>query len=138
MDAKVLEFIKKVAYGIILGIIYYLVYGYILPVVILSFTKVGLEALTLKLLPYLVLFIALSITEELLKNHPISIPFRMLSKVMYALILMIILNGGVIAATLSHEPYSVYARIDITILLHMIIALSLIYGVVDALSIVRA
>jgi len=137
MSAKVMDVVKKVIYGIILGIIYYLLYGYLLPTIILGFAHVELEVLTLRLLPYLGLFISLGIVEELLKNHPISIPFRMLTKVMYALILMAILNGGVISTTLSIEPYIMHVRIDITLLLYMIVILSLIYGVIDSLSIVR-
>jgi len=137
MSTKVIDIIKKLIYGIVLGITYYLLYGYLLPTVILGFTHAELEVLTLRFLPYLGLFISLGIVEELLKNHPISIPFRMLTKVIYALILVAILNGGIISTTLNIEPYIMSIRINITLLLYMIVILSLIYGVIDSLSIVR-
>jgi len=126
--------IKKIVYGVILGLIYYIVYLQVLPLLLARITQTPITIPLGKMVVYLGFFLALGIAESVLRNHPISIPIKILSKVFGALILFVVLNGGILEGTIPLGSLTVDVRIDISPLLYIVILVSLIYGFIDAFS----
>jgi len=69
-----------------------------------------------------------------LRNNVVSIPLRILSKLFGALILYIVLNGGIIETSITMGDAVLRVEFDLSILLYTIILVSLIYGFIDAFT----
>jgi len=83
---------------------------------------------------FLFFFIALGTAESILRNNVVSIPLRILSKLFGALILYIVLNGGIIETSITMGDAVLRVEFDLSILLYTIILVSLIYGFIDAFT----
>jgi len=125
------KLISSVITGLILGIIYYLVYVYVVPQLFSAYgyqvpVPSALKPFTSISLP---LFLALALAERLLPSVP-GATVRLVSKPIGSAYLYILTNGGTLTATL--KGYQI--TINIQILLYIVIAGSIIFGVADAIS----
>jgi len=123
--------VKKVAgsviAGILTGLLYYFVYVVLLPII---FSKIfpGTEVLetpTLWLLAFM-LFTCLGLANSLLREHPISLPLRLLSKVLGALIVLTLLNFGVVKGEVVMEGAIVEYSMDLSLPLYTLILFSML------------
>jgi len=119
---------------VILGLTYYVVYVLLLPEILSSLLQTPISVAEKDLSFFLFFFIALSTAESLLKNNPISIPLRLLTKLFGALILYEVLNGGVVETSITMGDTVLQVEFDLSILLYTIILVSLIYGFIDAFT----
>lgn len=132
---KIIKIItKRIAYGVILGLTYYIIYLQVLPLLLARITQTPITIPLGKIVVYLGFFLALGIAESILRNHPISIPIKILSKVFGALILFVVLDKGVLEGIIPLDSFTISVRIDISPLLYVVILVSLIYGFIDAFS----
>lgn len=123
--------VKKVAgsvvVGVLTGLFYYFVYVVLLPTL---FSKIfpGTEILETPILWLLAfaLFTGLGLTNSLLKEHPISLPLRLLSKILGALIVLTLLNFGIIKGTIVTEGSVIEYSMDISLPLYTIILFSML------------
>ena len=125
--------VKSIAYGVVTGIIYYMLFAYIIPQVLYKLVSQPLELSHKQIALYLGLFISLGVAERTLK-HPLIIPLKALSKIIGALIAVTILNLGNLQTTIKYQEYTINATINISPILLFIVAISLIYGIIDAYS----
>lgn|GEM_PF-719004 len=124
--------LKKAFSGALVGLTYYLVYAVLLPQVFSTLLKTPIEAGYVT--SFIALFIALGTAESVLRSHPISIPLRVISKLLGALILYVVLNGGHLEVEVPAEGVVIHAELDVSPLLHAVILFSLLYGFIDAFS----
>jgi len=135
MSRKTIKFIiKEVIAGIILGLIYYTIYVLLLPKILSSLLQTPMLMVEKDLPFFLFFFIALGTAESILRNNVVSIPLRILSKLFGALILYIVLNGGIIETSITMGDAVLRVEFDLSILLYTIILVSLIYGFIDAFT----
>ena len=127
---KVKKVVKAIIEGVLVGLLYYAIYMVILPSIL---TKAfgGLEWFHIPLSPttylaVLYLFIGLGTATSLLKNHPLSLPLKLLSKVIGALLVLAIMNFGVLEGTLPVMGIEVGFKIDISVLLYAILLFSML------------
>ncbi|MET1160463.1 MAG: hypothetical protein ABWW65_05825 [Thermoprotei archaeon] len=129
---KVLFIAKRVFHGIVVGVVYYILYLVALPSLL---TAVQIPVyIPPNIVFYLGFFIALGTAESILANTPFSIPLRILSKLLGALILWTILNGGHLSGSIEYSGTTVFIEIDISLLLYVIVLASLIYGFMDVFT----
>ncbi len=131
--AEIMKIVKEVLIGVLIGLLYYLIYVITLPYFITSLMKIPVPSERV-LAYYIWFFIALGVGESILKTHPISIPLRMLSKLLGALFLYTIVNGGELSGTYTTNGYTISISINISTIIYTVIAASLIYGFIDAFS----
>lgn len=126
----------NLAYGILLGIIYYLVYLMLLPWIVAPGMGLleNVEVSAFQSIDYrvaIVLLIAIGIMERVIE-HPVVAVLRVLSKLVGALILYIITNGGIFTATIEVGGSTVNVVADLSLLIYSVIMVSAIIGIVDA------
>ena len=125
--SKVKKLVSPVVFGILTGLIYYLVYVMLLPTLfskILPGTVV-LETPISWLLAF-ILFTSISLANSLLKEHPISLPLRFLSKVLGALIVLTLLNFGVVRGEITMGGTVLEYSMDISLPLYVIVLFSML------------
>ena len=130
MGRALIPIIKKVLGGVLTGLTYYLVYVVLLPQVLSALLRTPLEAG--HAISFIALFVSLGTAESVLRSHPVSIPLRAVPKLLGALILYVVLNGGHLEV--PAEGTVLRTELDLSPLLHAIILLSLLYGSMDAFS----
>ena len=128
------KIIVRIVYGVVLGLIYYVIYLQILPILLTRLTQIPITISLSKVIVYLGFFLALGIAESILRNNPISIPIKILGKMLGALILFVVLNGGLLEGNIKFGTTVLTVKIDISLLLYAIILISLVYGFIDAFS----
>lgn len=129
-----LRVVKEVAYGVATGIVYYLVYGVALPLLISSVASgAGAPTPTISVW-YLGFFVALGTAESVLEDNVVSIPLRVVSKLLGALLAWQALNGGHIAGSASYGGVTVSVEADVSPLLYVVVLVSLLYGFIDAFT----
>jgi len=127
---KVKEVVKAVIEGVLVGLLYYAVYMVVLPSILtrafgeLEWFHIPISPTTY--LAALYLFIGLGTATSLLKDHPLSLPLKLLSKVIGALLVLAIMNFGVLEGTLPVMGIEVSFRMDISILLYAILLFSML------------
>jgi hypothetical protein len=131
---EVMKIVREVLVGVLIGLLYYIVYIITLPYLITSLMKIPVPAEG-RLAYYIWFFVALGIGESVLKSHPVSIPLRMLSKLLGALLLYTIVNGGELSGTYVTNGYAISVSINISTMIYTVIAASLIYGFIDAFAV---
>lgn len=126
----------NLGYGVLLGAVYYLIYVMLLPRLIAP--GVGLlqniEVSAFQSVDYrvaIVLLISIGIMERVIE-HPVVAVLRVLSKLVGALLLYIITNGGIFTATVEVDGSTVRVVADLSILIYSVIMVSAIIGIVDA------
>ncbi|MEM4740351.1 MAG: hypothetical protein QXS63_04655, partial [Zestosphaera sp.] len=72
------------------------------------------------------LFTGFGLANSLLKEHPISLPLRLLSKILGALIVLTLLNFGVIRGEIAVEGSVIEYSIDISLPLYVVILFSML------------
>ncbi len=125
--SKVKKVVSSVVVGILTGLFYYFVYVVLLPTL---FSKIFpdaevLETPILWLLAF-ALFTGIGIANSLLREHPISLPLRLLSKVLGALIVLTLLNFGVVRGEVLMEGTVIEYSMDISLPLYAIILFSML------------
>lgn len=119
--------VGSVVVGVLTGLLYYFIYVVLLPAL---FSKVfpGTEILETPILWLLAfaLFTGLGLANSLLKEHPISLPLRLLSKILGALIVLTLLNFGVIRGEITVEESVIEYSIDISLPLYVVILFSML------------
>jgi len=123
---------KKIVLGAVSGLIYYALYVVLLPALLVATLRVPVE--TGRAAYYLWFFVALGTAESVLGGHAISIPIRMLSKLLGILVLYSVTNGGVISATISYGGTDMAVEIDASPLLFTVMLVSLVFAAVDAFT----
>jgi len=128
-SAKAVEVAKTVAEGVVVGLLYYVVYVLILPKVLTGAFEGLNMVFPISMGTYLValyLFVGLGTATSLLKNQPLSLPLKLLSKVFGALLVLAILNFGKLQGTIPVMGMLVDFRIDISVLLYAILLFSML------------
>ncbi|MEM2039950.1 MAG: hypothetical protein QXN79_05600 [Zestosphaera sp.] len=119
--------VGSVVVGVLTGLLYYFIYVVLLPTL---FSKVfpGTEILETPILWLLAfaLFTGLGLANSLLKEHPILLPLRLLSKILGALIVLTLLNFGVIRGEIAVEGSVIEYSIDISLPLYVVILFSML------------
>jgi len=126
---KIKEVIKAITEGVLIGLLYYVVYILILPKLLTGIF--GELKLVFPISPrtYLIalyLFVGLGTATSLLKNHPLSLPLKLLSKVLGALLVLAILNFGILQGTIPVMGVQIDFRTDISVLLYAILLFSML------------
>lgn len=125
--SKVRKVVSSVVFGILTGLFYYFVYVVLLPTL---FSKIlpGTEVLETPILWLLAftLFTGTGLANSLLKEHPISLPLRLLSKVLGALIVLTLLNFGVVRGEVFMGGAVIEYSMDISLPLYAIILFSML------------
>lgn len=114
--------------GAVTGLVYYFLYATALPVAFqhIAGLPVSVEA-PMDFSTILAIFIALGVAENVAPAIPGSL-FKVLSKLVGASYLYFITNGGVVSANISNY----IVTLDMSPLIYIILAGSLIVGVLDA------
>ncbi len=125
--SKVKKVVSSVVVGILTGLFYYFVYVVLIPTL---FSKIFpdaevLETPILWLLAF-ALFTGIGLANSLLREHPISLPLRLLSKVLGALIVLTLLNFGVVRGEVLMEGTVIEYSMDISLPLYAIILFSML------------
>ena len=125
--SRVKKVVSSVVVGVLTGLFYYFVYVILLPTL---FSKIFpdaevLETPILWLLAF-ALFTGIGIANSLLREHPISLPLRLLSKVLGALIVLTLLNFGVVRGEVFMEGSVIEYSMDISLPLYAIILFSML------------
>lgn len=119
--------VSTIVIGVLTGILYYFIYVVLLPTI---FSRIfpGTEILEVPILWLLAfaLFSGLGLANSLLREHPISLPLRLLSKVLGALIVLTLLNFGVIRGEAVVEGTVIEYSLDISLPLYAIILFSML------------
>ena len=133
---KVRRFILNLTSGILLGLVYYIVYLSILPRLVTP--NMGLfqnvNTTPLQSIDYqvsIVLLITIGVMERVIE-HPVVAVLRVLSKLVGALLLYIITNGGIITATVDTGSTTLTVTADLSLIIYSIIMASAIIGIIDA------
>ncbi len=125
--SKVKKVVSSVVVGILIGLFYYFVYVILLPIL---FSKIlpGTEVLETPILWLLAfaLFTGIGLANSLLREHPISLPLRLLSKVLGALIVLTLLNFGVVRGEVFMEGSVIEYSMDISLPLYVVILFSML------------
>jgi len=137
MDIKLLKLVARIAakivWGAVIGLLYYAVYVVVLPKLVSAAVHAPIEVP--EFFSYMWFFVALGIAETVLRNHVVSVPIRMLSKLLGALVLYVALNGGVLSETIVVGGTSIIVyEFDLSPVLYAVILLSLVLGAVDAFT----
>lgn len=128
MVSEVVKMILRGVAGIVLGLIYYLLYVVALPVIFQRIAGLPISAeLPMEVSTILAVLIALGIAENVAPTIPSAV-FRVLSKLVGASYLYFATNGGIITANIA--DYIV--TLDASLLIYIILAGSVIVGVLDA------
>jgi len=128
--------IGSVLKGLLQGLLYWLVYVVLTPYLIGRLMNIPIHV-DAWFPPLAIVFIALGVVESSLSNHAISIPIRVISKLIGALCVYTLLNGGRLSSMVSRGEWSAIVYFDISPLLYTIILLNLIYGVFDVFTYYR-
>ncbi len=133
---KVRRFILNLASGILLGLVYYIVYLSILPRLLTPnmglFQNVNITPLqSIDYQVSIVLLITIGVMERVIE-HPVVAVLRVLSKLVGALLLYIITNGGIITATVDTGSTTLTVTADLSLIIYSIIMASAIIGIIDA------
>ncbi len=133
---KVRRFILNLASGILLGLVYYIVYLSILPRLVTPnmglFQNVNITPLqSIDYQVSIVLLITIGVMERVIE-HPVVAVLRVLSKLVGALLLYIITNGGIITATVVTGSTTLTVTADLSLIIYSIIMASAIIGIIDA------
>ncbi len=126
---KIKEVIKAITEGVLIGLLYYVVYILILPKLLAGIFGELKLVFPISLRTYLIalyLFVGLGTATSLLKNHPLSLPLKLLSKVLGALLVLAILNFGILQGTIPVMGVQIDFRIDISVLLYAILLFSML------------
>lgn len=128
MVSTAVKTVLRGAMGVVMGLVYYFLYAAALPIVFqrIAGLQVSVE-LPIDVSVILVVFMALGIAENVAPAVPGAV-FRVLSKLVGASYLYFVANGGIIQANIA--GYTV--TLDISLLIYIILAGSLIVGVSDA------
>lgn len=132
--SRVKRIASRVAWGVVAAVLYYLIYMVLLPTFIAQ--AVGPQGVPLPTgqASYWIagmLLVSLGFIERVLE-HPVAAAFRVLSKVVGAIVLYILTNGGVITATISEGGSTLTVTADLSLLIYSLMAISMVMGIVDA------
>jgi len=135
LKRNVVEMVKKIARGVIFGLFYYLLYIIALPMLFSRILQIPIEMVTgVVAASYIWFFIALETFISFVHKHLISIPMKVLSKMLYALMLYSVFNHGILTIEIPYNSYTISTIINISVVLYIIILASIIYGFLDAFS----
>ena len=126
-EKRIKKVVGPVVIGILTGLFYYFVYVILLPAIfsrIFPDTKV-FETPILWLLAF-ILFTSLGLANSLLKRNPISLPLKLLSKILGALIVLTLLNFGMVEGEIAMEGVIVEYSINISLPLYAVILFSML------------
>jgi len=126
--STILKTISRGVVGAVTGLIYFFLYVAALPSVFqrIAGLPVGIE-LPMDFLTILTVFIALGIAENVAPTISSAV-FRVLSKLVGASYLYFALNGGIVSANIANF----IVTLDVSLLIYIILAGSIIIGVLDA------
>jgi len=119
----------KAVAGLVVGLVYYVVYVVLIPLMLGSVTPLHREALY-----YLGLLLTLSTASSVLSKHVVSIPLKILVNLLAALILYTVLNGGKLSVEVSADNQLLVVNADISPILYLIVLASIILGFIDAIN----
>ncbi len=136
-ESQVKRVIKSIAEGVIIGVIYYIVFVVLIPFLLSVAVKQQAQLISLgsRTLIYIWFFIALGVAEKL-TDYPIKVVLATLSKLLGVLFLYVILNGGIIYATIAQNGRTFAVIVDISSLLLVVILSTLIYATIDIASLI--
>lgn len=126
---NVKRILKSIAVGVIRGVVYYLIYVFVLPFFFITFLRIPIDVQSY--VPYLWFFIALNTAVEILRKHPTSIPLNVISRLVAVLILYIALNGGKLETTIYIDSNVTQVSIDLSLALYAIILIGFAPTFVD-------
>jgi hypothetical protein len=132
---NVIDIVKKIARGFIFGLLYYLIYITAIPMLFSRALQIPTEMVTgVVVMSYIWFFIALETFISLIHKHIISMPMKVLSKMLYALMLYSVFNRGILSIEIPYNSHIISATVNVSVILYIIILASIIYGFLDAFS----
>ncbi|MDK6028622.1 hypothetical protein QPL79_04545 [Ignisphaera sp. 4213-co] len=127
VNVGIKKMVCSLVIGVFMGMLYYLVYVVIFPTL---FSKILPNTEIPKLpglyIPVFILFTALGLANSLVREHPISLPLKLLSKILGALVMLVLLNFGIIEGEIALNGVLVEYNMDISPLLYTLILFSLL------------
>ncbi len=131
MDRR-LRLIIRGLMGLLIGIFYYYIYVVLLPTYLIPLLMSPETTYAPALLKAaIIILIIVSIIERVLE-HVVVAAFRLLSKLLGAMILYYITNGGIITGTIMYGEQQLHVTVDLSLLMYLIIIASLVGGMIDA------
>lgn len=128
MVNAIVKIILRGVVGVVMGLIYYLLYVAALPT---AFQRIAGLPVSIELpmdsFTILTLFIAFGIAENVTPNLPSAV-FRALSKLVGASCLYLAMDGGIVSTSTAGHAVT----LDASLIIHIILAGSIIVGVLDA------
>jgi hypothetical protein len=132
---NVIDIVKRIARGFIFGLLYYLIYITAIPMLFSRALQIPTEMVTgVVAMSYIWFFIALETFISLIHKHIISMPMKVLSKMLYALMLYSVFNRGILSIEIPYNSHIISATVNVSVILYIIILASIIYGFLDAFS----
>jgi len=119
LRSKVFKFTWKVSYGVLSGILWYLLYVYIIPG-LLAAVGLPFEEAPEFFMFLLAFFIALQTSASLLENLVYRFLLNSLTKTLGLWLLFSLLNDGILSTSRSAEGITVNMTIDLTPILFLL------------------
>lgn len=121
--AEAKKVVETVARGVITGLLYYLMYTLLLPTVLSKILGGGLQEPVPQAFWILALavFTGLGTANALLKEHPTSLPLKLLTKILGCLIILFLLNFGILEGQVTSGGAVIDFRVDVLLPLYTIV-----------------
>lgn len=116
---KILKIVARAMLGILSGIIWSIVYIYIIPSII-SETGFHMEEITSYYIWIIIFFIATGVTISLIENVLYKFTLNTFAKILSLWILTKILNDGILSTTLFYQNMNMTVTINFTVILYLI------------------
>lgn len=135
------EAVKRVVIGAVTGVVYYIIYVVLLPLALSRFEQFsGTVSVVVGAAPTIgfALLMGLGIASSLLRGSVFSGVLHAISKVVGAVLLFMVLNGGYIVGSIRYGDMVISVSADITPILYVTTAVSFIVAAFDVVESVLA
>lgn len=117
--SRILKVVEKAIIGILSGIMWSIVYVYIIPYI---FSGMGfyMEEVSAYYIWVIMFFVIIGVAISLIENFVYKFTLNTLTKILGFWILTKILNNGILSTTLFYQDINMMVTIDFTIILYLI------------------
>ncbi len=117
--SRILKVVEKAIIGIFSGIMWSIVYVYIIPYI---FSGMGfyMEEVSAYYIWVIMFFVIIGVAISLIENFVYKFTLNTLTKILGFWILTKILNNGILSTTLFYQDINMMVTIDFTIILYLI------------------
>lgn len=125
------DIFKRILYGVIEGLLYYLVFIVLVPFITSSILGISLDIVQQDILVfYLTVFISLGVIASTLPYF-LGLLFEVISYLLGILILVSLLMGGVYRTSIEYQGALVHAEVDFKTILLVIIGFGVVSTIVS-------